>query len=107
MAPEILRNAPYGAEVDIWSMGNNNNNLHIINNTNKFIFNSNFFNFYLGVICYILLSGYPPFHDDDQKKLFQKIKNGKFEFHDDYWSSISNNAKDLISKMLIVDQNKR
>jgi calcium/calmodulin-dependent protein kinase I len=39
VAPEILRGDPYGVEVDIWSMG---------------------------VICYVLLAGYPPFYDDDQ-----------------------------------------
>ena len=47
VAPEILRGDKYGAEVDIWSMG---------------------------VITYVLLAGYPPFYDDDQKKLFKKIK---------------------------------
>ena len=49
VAPEILRGDPYGVEVDIWSAG---------------------------VICYVLLAGYPPFYDDNQKKLFKKIKEG-------------------------------
>ena len=52
---EILRGDLYGQEVDIWSMG---------------------------VICYVLLSGYPPFFDEDQKKLFKKIKTGRYEFHE-------------------------
>lgn len=40
----------YGCEVDVWSMG---------------------------VICYVLLAGYPPFYDEDQKRLFKKIKEGR------------------------------
>ena len=31
----------------------------------------------MGVICYVLLAGYPPFYDEDQKKLFRKIKEGR------------------------------
>ncbi len=38
---------------------------------------------------------------------FQKIKAGKFEFHPQYWSETSDEAKDLISKMLTVDPKKR
>lgn len=80
VAPEILRGDIYGPEVDIWSMG---------------------------VICYVLLVGYPPFYDEDQKKLFKKIKEAKYYFHEDYWSGISPNAVDLIRCMLCLDQSKR
>jgi calcium/calmodulin-dependent protein kinase I len=80
VAPEILRGDSYGAEVDIWSMG---------------------------VICYVLLAGYPPFYDEDQKKLFKKIKEGRYYFHDEYWSNTSPEAIDLIKMMLCVDQSKR
>lgn len=80
VAPEILNRQPYGAEVDLWS---------------------------LGVIGYILLGGYPPFHDTNQARLFQRIKKGVYKFHDEYWSEISQDAKDLISRMLTVDQKKR
>ena len=80
VAPEILRGDSYGAEVDIWSMG---------------------------VIVYVLLAGYPPFYDEDQKKLFRKIKEGKYYFHEDYWSHVSPEATDLIRKMLCVNQTER
>ena len=80
VAPEILLGEPYGTEVDIWSMG---------------------------VICYVLLAGYPPFYDEDQKKLFKKIKEGKYHFHQDYWSAISPDAMDMIRKMLCVSQTDR
>ena len=38
---------------------------------------------------------------------FQVIKKGKFKFHDEYWSDISKDARDLIKKMLTLDQDKR
>ena len=80
VAPEILRGDQYGTEVDIWSMG---------------------------VICYVLLAGYPPFYDEDQKKLFKKIKEGKYHFHQDYWGNTSPDAMDMIKKMLCVRQTDR
>jgi len=60
-----------------------------------------------GVIVYILVAGYPPFYDDNQKKLFSKIKKGKFEFHEEYWGGVSDEAKDLITRMLTVDPSLR
>ncbi|CAM9277638.1 unnamed protein product, partial [Ascophyllum nodosum] len=80
VAPEILRAEPYGTSVDMWS---------------------------IGVIIYILLGGYPPFHDENQTRLFRKIKAGNFKFHDEYWGSVSSDAKDLIRRLLTVDPKKR
>jgi serine/threonine protein kinase len=60
-----------------------------------------------GVILYILLGGYPPFHDEDQKELFRKIRAGVFEFHEQYWGGVSASAKDLIAKLLVVDPAQR
>ena len=61
----------------------------------------------MGVVCYVLLVGYPPFYDEDQKKLFKKIKEGRYRFHADYWGSISPAATDMIRKMLCVNQSER
>ena len=61
----------------------------------------------MGVICYVLLAGYPPFYDEDQKKLFRKIKEGKYHFHQDYWGNTSPAAMDMIRKMLCVSQEER
>ena len=80
VAPEILRGDLYGAEVDIWS---------------------------LGVITYVLLAGYPPFYDDDTRKLFRKIKEARYYFHEDYWSGVSADAIDMIRKMICLDQRER
>lgn len=76
----------------------------------------------LGVILYIMLSGYPPFvgHCGSdcgwdrgeacptcQNMLFESIQEGKYEFPDKDWAHISFGAKDLISKLLLRDAKKR
>lgn len=35
--------------------------------------------FFLGVILYILLVGYPPFWDEDQHRLYAQIKAGAYD----------------------------
>jgi len=70
----------------------------------------------LGITMYILLCGYPPFsgccgencgwaEGGDcqwcQLNLFHNIQKGKFQFPKKDWARISNNAKDLISKLLV------
>jgi hypothetical protein len=44
--------------------------------------------------------GYPPFNEENTKKLFKKITSGNWEFHPDYWGAVSREAKDFISKLL-------
>jgi calcium/calmodulin-dependent protein kinase I len=60
-----------------------------------------------GVIVYILLGGYPPFHDDNHAILYRKIKAADYAFDPQYWDQVSDDAKDLIKKMLVVDPDKR
>ena len=52
---------------------------------------------------------YPPFsvEGDDQQALFQMIRSGAFRMDPHDWSSISEPAKDLVRKMLVVDPVKR
>ena len=64
---------PYGKECDYWS---------------------------IGVVLFILLSGSPPFYEDEDADLFHKIKNVKYDFSDEAWNHISPEAKDLVSKIL-------
>ncbi len=58
-------------------------------------------------MLYILLCGFPPFYDEDNAALFEQIKNGKFDFPSPYWDDISDQAKDLINKLLCVDRSER
>lgn len=80
LSPEVLRKEPYSYSVDVWACG---------------------------VVLYILLVGYPPFWDDDQGKMFELIKKGRYEYPSPEWDSVTPAAKELIDKMLILDQNKR
>ena len=42
-----------------------------------------------------------------QRTLWNSIKEGKLEFSDRGWKHISNEAKDLVSKLLVRDASKR
>ena len=80
VAPEILKGRKYDYAADMWSMG---------------------------VIMYIVIGGYPPFYEPNQKELFRKIKEGEFEFHAEFWKDISSDAKDLIRRCLTVSPDSR
>jgi len=54
-----------------------------------------------------MLCGFHPFFQEDKEKERNDIKNAKYEFPSPYWDSISNNAKDLINKLLVVDVDRR
>ncbi|NWX20398.1 KCC1G kinase, partial [Aegotheles bennettii] len=80
VAPEVLAQKPYSKAVDCWS---------------------------IGVITYILLCGYPPFYEETESKLFEKIKEGYYEFESPFWDDISESAKGFIRHLLEKDPNKR
>ncbi|VFQ71332.1 unnamed protein product [Cuscuta campestris] len=79
MAPEVLKRN-YGPEVDIWSAG---------------------------VILYILLCGVPPFWAETEQGVAQAIIRSVIDFKRDPWPKVSDNAKDLVKKMLTPDPKKR
>lgn len=53
-----------------------------------------------GCILYILLCGYPPFYGDNNQEILQMVQRGVFDFDGEEWESISNEAKDLIRKLI-------
>lgn len=66
----------------------------------------------VGVILYIMLCGYPPFyseipHQPITHRMRKRIMAGEFTFPDNEWKGISQNAKDLIQKLLCVDASQR
>ncbi|EDO45162.1 predicted protein, partial [Nematostella vectensis] len=76
----------------------------------------------LGVILYIMLSGYPPFYGKCgskcgwergetcrtcQEMLLHRIQEGIYEFPEKEWSQVSEEAKDLISHLLVRDASQR
>jgi serine/threonine protein kinase len=56
---------------------------------------------------YILLSGEEPFYANSVSEVYDKIRNGKFDFYDEEWANISAEAKDLITKLLNINPKKR
>lgn len=80
MSPETLK-GKYSYKADLWS---------------------------IGVCTYMLLSnGQQPFDGKTPKELVSKILAGKYEFNDPVWSNISDNAKDFVSKLLLVNPENR
>ena len=79
VAPEVL-SGKYDTQCDLWSWG---------------------------VILFVLLCGYPPFDGDSNKDIFRAILKNKLEFDEEEWGNISDEAKDLISKLLVKDPKKR
>jgi serine/threonine protein kinase len=53
------------------------------------------------------LCGFPPFYDDDNTKLFEKIKKGQFDFPSPSWDGISPEAMNIVRSLLIVDPSQR
>jgi 5'-AMP-activated protein kinase catalytic alpha subunit len=56
-----------------------------------------------GVILYAMLCGCLPFEDPETSKLYQKILSGEYKVP----KTLSEDAKDILSKILTVDPNKR
>ena len=54
-----------------------------------------------------MLCGFPPFYEENNTKLFEQIKKCEFDFPSPYWDDISEMAKDLIRKLLVVDPKSR
>jgi len=55
----------------------------------------------LGVIIYAFLIGKPPFETTEVKKTYKRIKRNSYSFPD--YVPISENAKALIAKLLVLD----
>lgn len=60
-----------------------------------------------GVILYTLLSGSPPFWHRRQVIMLRMIMEGNYSFSSPEWDDISEQAKDLIRNLLVVDPTKR
>merc|ERR1719412_3361367 len=80
VSPEVISYEPVSTTSDMWSVG---------------------------VICYVLLSGLSPFMGDSDVDTFANISGINYDFDDEAFDSISDEAKDFISKLLVKFQNKR
>uniref|UniRef100_A0A7N4V349 Ribosomal protein S6 kinase n=2 Tax=Sarcophilus harrisii TaxID=9305 RepID=A0A7N4V349_SARHA len=83
VAPEVLKRQGYDAACDIWS---------------------------LGILLYTMLAGFTPFAngpDDTPEEILARIGSGKYALSGGNWDSVSDAAKDVVSKMLHVDPHQR
>ncbi|PAA86722.1 hypothetical protein BOX15_Mlig029491g1, partial [Macrostomum lignano] len=82
--PEVLGQEKYDKSCDLWS---------------------------LGVITYILLCGYPPFYSNHGAPISpgmkQRIRDGQYDFPTAEWGNVSEDAKDLIRRLLKTDPDQR
>lgn len=62
----------------------------------------------IGVILFVMLSGAPPFRADTDDEVIQLVKRAKWSFpNDTIWGYISSEAKDLVSKLMEKDPQRR
>jgi calcium-dependent protein kinase len=61
----------------------------------------------VGVILHILLSGRLPFSGNTDEEIFRNIKKGHISFDDPVWDSVTPPGRDLLSKLLDPDENRR
>jgi len=88
VAPEVINaNRPdcadvefYSSECDLWS---------------------------LGVVLFVVLSGYPPFEGDNIREILKRVGTGAFTFFDPAWELVSSEAKDLVQGLMKSDPSAR
>eukprot|EP01137_Pigoraptor_chileana_P029689 Opistho-2@15183 len=74
IAPEILLSKPYGTPVDMFAVGS---------------------------ILYLMLSGSEPFYDETDMGVFERIAACSYSMDYPEWEAVSDNAKDLVSRLLV------
>ncbi|CAH2221643.1 ribosomal S6 kinase alpha-1 isoform X1 [Pelobates cultripes] len=83
VAPEVLKRQGYDEGCDIWS---------------------------LGILLYTMLAGYTPFAngpEDSPEEILARIGVGTFTLRGGNWNTVSDSAKDLVTRMLHVDPHRR
>lgn len=82
-APEVIKRKPYSPAVDNWT---------------------------LGVLMFTLLAGYHPFDiygDLPEPELLRRVVHVKFDFDDAAWDDVSEDAKELICKLIKYNPEER
>lgn len=80
VAPEVINYEAIGYATDMWS---------------------------IGVICYILVSGLSPFMGDNDNETLSNVTSATWDFEDEAFDEISDEAKNFISNLLKKDMRAR
>ncbi|KAK6617939.1 hypothetical protein RUM43_014168 [Polyplax serrata] len=80
IAPEVLSYEPISLNTDVWSVG---------------------------VLTYVLLTGYSPFGGETKQETYFNITQCNLSFPEEYFGEISSNAQDFISRTLVTTPSKR
>nr|CAD7424086.1 unnamed protein product [Timema monikensis] len=80
VAPEVLNYESISLSTDMWSVG---------------------------VIMYVLLTGFSPFGGDTKQETFCNISQCRLDFPDDLFEDVSEDAKDLMRKLMVKEPSKR
>ena len=56
----------------------------------------------VGVIVYIMVSGYSPFMGDDDNQTYGNISMCDYEFYEEEFANISEDCKDFIKNLLLI-----
>ncbi|XP_012223286.1 serine/threonine-protein kinase 17B-like [Linepithema humile] len=76
VAPEVLNYEPISLATDMWSVG---------------------------VLLYVLLTGCSPFGGDTKQETFCNISRCRLDFPDDLFEDVSEEARDLMRKLMVKD----
>jgi calcium-dependent protein kinase len=79
MSPQVIQGI-YDSKVDLWS---------------------------IGVISYMLLCTAKPFHNKSRSKMIDLILAGEYKREGAAWDGLSDNARDFVQKLLVVDAKHR
>lgn len=80
VAPEVLSYEPISLATDMWS---------------------------IGVLLYVLLTGCSPFGGDTKQETFCNISRCRLDFPDDLFEDVSEEARDLMRKLMVKNPNER
>ena len=79
MSPEVI-NGSYDKSCDLWS---------------------------IGVVTYILLSGYPPFNGSNDNEIYSATRRGNLIFERRVWGGLSHMSRDFVRRLLCKDASLR